>query len=76
MFRKELKEAEDTESTRKELVEEYREKFASPYIAAQMGYVDEVIEPRETRMKLIKALEMLQNKRDTNPPKKHGNIPL
>jgi len=76
VFRKELKEAEDAEGTRQKLVEEYREKFASPYIAAQMGYIDEVIEPRETRKKLIKALEMLQNKRDTNPPKKHGNIPL
>ncbi len=76
VFRNELKEAEDAEGTRQKLVEEYREKFASPYIAAQMGYIDEVIEPRETRSKLIKALEMLQNKRDTNPPKKHGNIPL
>jgi propionyl-CoA carboxylase beta chain len=76
VFRKELKEAEDAKGTKQKLVDEYREKFASPYIAAQMGYVDEVIEPQETRSKLIKALEMLQNKRDTNPPKKHGNIPL
>jgi len=76
VFRKELSEAKDSEEARKRLVEEYREKFASPYIAAQWGYIDEVIEPRTTRSKLISALEMLQNKRDTNPPKKHGNIPL
>jgi propionyl-CoA carboxylase beta chain len=76
VFRKELKEAEDSEAARAELTQEYRDKFASPYIAAEHGYIDEVIEPRETRSKLITALEMLQNKRDTNPPKKHGNIPL
>jgi len=76
VFRKEIKEAEDGEAARAELAQEYRDKFASPYIAAEVGYVDEVIEPRETRSKLITALEMLQNKRDTNPPKKHGNIPL
>jgi propionyl-CoA carboxylase beta chain len=76
VFRKELSEGENKEETRKKLVDEYREKFASPYIAAQMGYIDEVIEPQETRPKLIRALEMLKHKRDTNPPKKHGNIPL
>ncbi|RJP14992.1 MAG: acyl-CoA carboxylase subunit beta [Candidatus Abyssobacteria bacterium SURF_5] len=76
VFRKELGDGENKEETRKRLVEEYREKFASPYIAAQMGYIDEVIEPKETRAKLIRALDMLQHKRDSNPPKKHGNIPL
>jgi len=76
VFRKEIKEAEDGESARAEMAQEYRDKFASPYIAAEVGYVDEVIEPRETRSKIITALGMLQNKRDTNPPKKHGNIPL
>jgi len=76
VFRKELKEAEDKDATRQELIQEYRDKFASPYIAAQMGYVDEVIEPKNTRAKLIRSLDMLQNKRDTNPAKKHGNIPL
>ncbi len=76
VFRKEITEAEDKDATRQQLIQEYRDKFASPYIAAQMGYVDEVIEPKNTRMKLIRALDMLQNKRDTNPPKKHGNIPL
>ena len=55
---------------------DYREKFANPYVAASRGYIDDVIEPRETRPRLINALEMLQNKRDENPPKKHGNIPL
>jgi propionyl-CoA carboxylase beta chain len=76
VFRKEIKEAEDGEAARAEMIQEYRDKFASPYIAAEVGYIDEVIEPRETRSKIITALEMLQNKRDTNPPKKHGNIPL
>jgi propionyl-CoA carboxylase beta chain len=55
---------------------EYREKFANPYIAASLGYVDEVIDPKDTRVRLIGALDMLHNKRDSNPPKKHGNIPL
>jgi propionyl-CoA carboxylase beta chain len=57
-------------------VAEYREKFANPYVAASRGYIDDVIEPRETRSRLINALEMLSNKRDINPAKKHGNIPL
>jgi propionyl-CoA carboxylase beta chain len=76
IFKDEIEQAKDNEETRRRLVEEYREKFASPYIAAARGYIDAVIDPRETRPKLIRALEMLQNKRDTNPPKKHGNIPL
>ena len=76
IFRKEIAEAEDVEATRARLVQEYREKFANPFVAAQRGYIDDVIEPRETRPKLISALEMLANKRDNNPPKKHGNIPL
>ncbi len=76
IFRKELAAAEDPVKRKAELVAEYREKFANPYIAAERGYLDDVIEPRETRPRLINALEMLQNKRDTNPPKKHGNIPL
>jgi len=76
IFRKELEKAEDPVSRKAELVQEYREKFANPYVAAQRGYIDDVIEPRETRSRLINALEMLQNKRDANPPKKHGNIPL
>jgi len=68
--------AEDPVKTRSKLVEDYRAKFATPYVAASRGYVDDVIDPRDTRPRLIRALEMLQNKRDTNPPKKHGNIPL
>ena len=76
IFRKELAQAEDPEKRKEELVAEYREKFANPYIAASRGYLDDVIEPRETRPRLINALEMLSNKRDSNPPKKHGCIPL
>jgi len=76
IFRKELAEAEDPEAERERLVQEYREEFAHPYVAASRGYIDDVIEPRETRPRLIEALETLQNKRDHNPPKKHGNIPL
>jgi acetyl-CoA carboxylase carboxyltransferase component len=76
IFRRELAEAADPEALRAKLVKEYREQFANPYVAASWGYVDEVIEPRETRQRVISALEMLQNKRDSNPPKKHGNIPL
>jgi propionyl-CoA carboxylase beta chain len=76
IFRKELEKAKDPGKRKDELVEEYREKFANPYVAAQRGYIDDVIEPRETRARLINALEMLQNKRDSNPAKKHGNIPL
>ncbi len=76
IFRKELAAAADPVAKKAELVEEYREKFANPYVAAGRGYVDDVIEPRETRPRLINALEMLSNKRDSNPPKKHGNIPL
>ncbi|MEE9507709.1 MAG: acyl-CoA carboxylase subunit beta [Anaerolineales bacterium] len=76
IFKKELAEADDPEARRKDLVAEYREKFANPYIAASRGYIDDVIEPRLTRPRLINALEMLTNKRDSNPAKKHGNIPL
>ena len=76
IFRKEIAAAEDPEAERNRLSQDYREKFAHPYVAASRGYVDDVIEPRETRPRLIEALETLQNKRDHNPPKKHGNIPL
>jgi acetyl-CoA carboxylase carboxyltransferase component len=76
IFRREIAEADDPEARREELVQEYREKFANPYVAASYGYIDDVIEPRETRPRLISIMEMLQNKRDTAPPKKHGNIPL
>jgi propionyl-CoA carboxylase beta chain len=76
LYRRELAEAQDPEAVRAKLVQEYRETFANPYVAASWGYLDDVIEPTETRPRLINALEMLQNKRDENPPKKHGNIPL
>ncbi len=76
VFRKEIKEAEDPEKRRLELIGEYRKKFANPYVAASRLYVDDVIYPHETRPKLIQALEMLQNKREERPMKKHGNIPL
>jgi acetyl-CoA carboxylase carboxyltransferase component len=76
LFKDEIDRAPDPELRRKELIAEYTEKFANPYIAASRGYVDEIIEPRYTRAKLITALEMLKNKRDSNPPKKHGNISL
>ena len=74
--RRELLKAKDPEKLRKEKADEYRERFANPYIAAERGYVDAVIAPRDTRPRLIHALRMLENKRDTLPPKKHGNIPL
>ena len=76
IFRKELAAAKNPEKKRAELVEEYRGKFANPYIAASRGYIDDVIEPSTTRARLINALEMLSNKREKNPGKKHGNIPL
>lgn len=74
--RDEIKRSSNPGETRKRLVEEYQERFNNPYVAASRGYVDDVIDPMETRPKLIRALEMLQSKRDPNPPKKHGNIPL
>jgi acetyl-CoA carboxylase carboxyltransferase component len=76
IFRRELAEADNPDTRKTELVEDYRERFANPYAAARRGYIDDVIEPSQTRPRLINALNMLQNKRDNNPPKKHGNIPL
>jgi len=76
LYRREISEASDQESTRRARIAELEEKFASPYVAAERGFIDEVIEPAQTRPKLIRALSVLENKRDTNPPKKHGNIPL
>ena len=74
--REAIAKSENPEETRRMLAEDYRDKFANPYVAASRGYIDDVIDPRETRPKIIRALEMLKNKRDTLPPKKHGNIPL
>ena len=76
LHRREIAEAEDPEAVRTSLVDEFDEKFANPYIAAERGFIDEVIEPSETRVKLAAALSMIKTKRDKNPPRKHGNIPL
>jgi propionyl-CoA carboxylase beta chain len=76
LFRRELQRAQDPEALRRQKVQEFREKLANPYIAAGRGFIDEVIAPRQTRRKLIAGLDMTRNKRDKNPPKKHGNIPL
>jgi acetyl-CoA carboxylase carboxyltransferase component len=76
IFRKEIEAAKDKEAERERLTEDYRRKFASPYIAASRGYIDDVIEPKETRPRLINALEACVDKREGRPPKKHGNIPL
>jgi propionyl-CoA carboxylase beta chain len=76
LYRRNIMQGKDPNGVRNEKIEEYRDKFASPYIAAERGYIDDVIEPKYTRQKLIRGLRLLENKRDTNPPKKHGNIPL
>lgn len=76
IFRNELNEADDAVARKQELVEHYRDTFANPFKAAELGYIDEVILPRDTRPRLIQALRMLKNKRESLPPKKHGNIPL
>ena len=76
IFAKEINQSENPEETRLKKIAEYREKFANPYVAASRGMVDDVIDPRETRIKLVQALDMLQNKKETRPAKKHGNIPL
>jgi propionyl-CoA carboxylase beta chain len=74
--REKIDKAKDAQAERAKLIGEYKEKFSNPYRAAELGYIDEVIDPADTRAKLVAALRMLRNKRDTNPPKKHGNIPL
>ncbi|HHZ12322.1 MAG TPA: methylmalonyl-CoA carboxyltransferase [Clostridiales bacterium] len=76
IFRKEIENSEDPIETRKEKIEEYRNKFANPYVAASRGYIDDVIEPEATRPRLISALEILESKRENRPPKKHGNFPV
>jgi len=76
LYRREIGAAADPEALRRKKVDEFRDKFANPYVAAERGYVDEVIEPRQTRRRIIAALRLLRTKRDTTPPKKHGNIPL
>jgi acetyl-CoA carboxylase carboxyltransferase component len=76
IFKKEIAEANNPAKREEELTNEYRERFANPFIAAERGYIDDVIEPSETRIRLIRALKMLATKQDSNPWKKHGNIPL
>jgi propionyl-CoA carboxylase beta chain len=76
LYRRELQASSDPEALRREKAREFREKFANPYVAADRGFVDEVIEPRKTRKKIVAGLEMARSKRDRNPPRKHGNIPL
>jgi propionyl-CoA carboxylase beta chain len=76
LYRREIRAAEDPAAHESELQADYAERFANPFAAAARGYVDDVIDPRETRARLISAFDMLQNKRDSNPPKKHGNLPL
>ncbi|MFS0643940.1 acyl-CoA carboxylase subunit beta [Siminovitchia sp. 179-K 8D1 HS] len=76
IFSKEIEQSANPEETRNQKIEEYREKFANPYVAAARGMVDDVIDPRETRIKIVQALEMLRHKREERPKKKHGNIPL
>ena len=76
IFRNELGKASDANAERSRLVNEYREKFANPFKAAELGYIDEVIRPEQTRARVIQALEMLKDKRQENLPRKHGNIPL
>ncbi|MEC2056837.1 acyl-CoA carboxylase subunit beta [Peribacillus psychrosaccharolyticus] len=76
IFARDIQNSENPEETRAQKIEEYREKFANPYVAAKQGMVDDVIDPRETRIKLIQSLDMLRNKKDSRPYKKHGNIPL
>ena len=76
LYKREISEAKDVESARRSKIVELEEKFANPYVAAERGFIDEVIEPAQTRPKLARALALLENKRDTNPPRKHGNIPL
>jgi len=76
LYRKEIAAADDADEAVRRLEREYRERFAHPYIAAGRGYIDDVIDPRDTRSRVIGALDMLRNKRDQNPPRKHGNVPL
>ena len=77
IFKREIEQAgEKRTEVEQKLIQDYRETFANPFIAAGRGYVDDIIEPHETRPRLIQALELLETKRDENPPRKHGNIPL
>ena len=76
IFAREINNSPDPEKVRQQKIEEYREKFANPYVAASQGMVDDVIDPRDTRLKIAQALEILRTKKEVRPAKKHGNIPL
>ena len=76
IYRRQIEAADDPQAEEDRIIEEYKERFANPYVAAEYGYVDDVIEPSATRTRLIRGLEMLRNKVAKNPPRKHGNIPL
>ena len=76
IYKNQLAKAENPAKLKEELTEEYKKNFSNPYKAAELGYIDEVIDPAYLRQKLVNYLVMLENKKDTNPPKKHGNIPL
>ena len=76
LYKNELASAENPDARRKELIDEYNDELANPYVAAERGYIDQVIYPHETRSQVIRVLRLLRGKRDSLPPKKHGNIPL
>jgi acetyl-CoA carboxylase carboxyltransferase component len=76
VYREELQNAQNAPELRQSLIASYNERFSNPYAAAERGFIDDVIDPRDTRPRLIRALAMLRDKSETNPPKKHGNIPL
>jgi propionyl-CoA carboxylase beta chain len=76
VFKNEVKNADDPKQMMLEKEQEYRDKFANPYAAAERGYIDDIIEPRKTRLRLVRAFEMLATKKESIPPRKHGNIPL
>jgi propionyl-CoA carboxylase beta chain len=76
LYRREIADAQEPEARRKELIADYEDHFANPYIAAERGYVDAVVKPSQTRREVIRALRQLRTKRESLPPKKHGNIPL
>ena len=76
IYREDLTNSDNPDQMRQELIADYQEKFTNPYVAANRGFVDDVIDPAETRLRIVRALAMLQNKRDSLPAKKHGNIPL
>jgi len=76
LYKRDLAAAEDADAKRAELAQSYREKFANPYAAAEYGYIDDVIEPKESREKIIQALLIMRDKKEELPPRKHGNIPF